>query len=293
MTELVLPVAPAAPGVAGLEAIHVWDGLVTLNDRLNGYPRFRVDKIGGLFSKADFEDVRDSSIGRLGELPRTTFLRGKTITYEGVMEAQSLSDLRSLQGQLAAFMPVDERQMVISTRPELGATAYLFAARCVSLDGIEEQTAPPTRTTRGYERPFAIGLRLSDPRFYAVAEETAVIPHDAAPFTVTSAGNAPSDPVLELDGPFATASVINETTSAHLDFHDVASGHFLVVDFGQRTVMLDGATDARATLDLVASDWWDSGVHGLAPGPNALQFITTGDSAATQMIVRHHAAFYA
>jgi hypothetical protein len=295
MTELVGPQAPAAVGIAGLEAVHTWDGVLALNDRLNGFPRYKLHQIGGLYSKAEFEDRRQPAVGRIGEIPLLSFLRGKTLTYEGTMEAQTLDDLRALQGSLGgAFAPVDEREMVVTVDPRIGSAVYSYWARCISLDGTEAQEATPNRMTRGFERPFAIGLRMSDPRFYDVNEvATPLEPNDSA--TIDNEGNAPTDPVLQLTGPFTTAGVANNAVGSLLRFNAVAAGHFLTVDFASRQILLDGETDARAVLRLdIDADWWDSGVAGLLPGENVVSFIdVTGASDATGAIVQHHAAFWA
>lgn len=295
----------------GLEAKHVWDGAFTINDRVP-WPRYKLRRITGLHDLPDIEDARATATARLGEVPLAAFRRGKTITYEGNVEARDLATLRTATTDLlGAFAQFDERKMVITPDPAYAAGTRFFLARPLTLAVADEVKGPfPHR------RQFGLALRLSDPRIYdsaqvdqtsaGTAPSTGTPPPFTTPIeitspaelegtlTVTNAGNAPTDAIIELHGPAYNPEVWNTTISKVLRFYNVylAAGNFLRIDFQRRTVKLNGTDDYRIKLHLPLSDWWDAGVPTLIPGANELHYRAVWMGAEAYFNVKHNAAYW-
>lgn len=298
--------------VPGLEATHSWNGVITLNDRgtspaTRPDPCYLLDRISGLKSLPDAEDQRDSPTGRQGEIARLSARRGKSLSYEGMIQSTSLVGLRDAESAAAAaFYEMAEGLMVMA--PVAGAPwdTRQFRARCILWDVPDEQLVPATRWSRGYERPFTLGLRMSDGRYYdptvAVSEQTGLVtplsgtaPPFTPPFTLTAPaaatgsitfdnpGTAPVDPIIDIFGPVTNPIIENTTLGASLIFNasggvTIPAGQFLRVDFNSRRVLLAGTSDYRSKLDLIASTWWDPNIWGLTSGSNTIRL--RGDSVA-------------
>jgi hypothetical protein len=299
-------------GVPGLEATHTWNNGVVLNNRgtspaTRPDPCYKLDRIGGLKSLADPEDQRDAGTGRAGEIERLSVRRGKTLTYEGMIQSRSLAGLRTAESTMtAAFYEMAAGVMLMQPLPGAAWPTRQFHARCLTLDIPDEQVVPYTRWSRGYERPFALGLRMSDARFYdpttnlalqtaAITQLSGLAPPFTPPFTLTAPaagagsvtfdnpGTAPVDPVIDIYGPVTNPIIENTSMGKDLRFSAsggliIPAGQFLRVDFVSRRVLLQGTTDYRAKLDLITSSWWDPNVWGLAAGSNTIRL--RGDSVA-------------
>jgi hypothetical protein len=307
MTVIVTPAATSDRIVIpGLEARHSWNAQVLLND-VSVSPRYRLREITGLRSTADPEDNREPATGRRGEVTRRSWRRGKTITYEGQIEAQSLSQLRSGEADLAdAFQELDaEGEMLIVPHPDLPdpPPPVLFRARSLSYEpGTERPGDRNDPRHMGFMQPFVVTLRMSDPRFYRAQQAgpfesgaltsqiglrlPVVLPVTipapgtiAGTITVENEGDADTDPVLDIYGPISNPVVENETVDARLTFEGLtlSDGQLLRVDFRTRRILLEGSTDYRSRLNRPASDWWDPDTPGLLPGQNTLHL--RGESA--------------
>jgi hypothetical protein len=317
MPQVVDILPSSKPVILGLEARHTWNGIITLNN-LDSYPRFSVQTIQGLRSKADAEDNRDPSTARRGEIPRKSRRRGKTITYEGMTEARNDLDLRQAESILsAAFEDIDnEGEMVITSHPLFPdpPPPVLYRARAISCE-VVEAVASPKKYTLGHERSFVLTLRLSDPRFYIAQQagpfETGALTSDigislpvTAPFTIpapgglagiitiTNDGDADTDPIIDIYGPIINPIVENQTVGASLIFSglEIEDGDFMRVDFKARKIMLNAINDYRSKLDRVASDWWDNDVPGFQSGDNVIKFSGENASGNSRAVVTYYHA---
>lgn len=233
--EIVLDVPPVGPGVAiwGLEARHTWNGAVMLND-LTSFPRYKLDRISGLTALGDSEDVRELAVGRLGEVPRRSFRRGKTITYEGRIQAQTLEEMREAEAALrAAFADqLTERRMIVTPHPSYRTGSRYFRARSLALEIADEQGSP-FNITRGFQRAFVLSIRSSDPRYYDSEEDvnSLVVPNtdDAVTMTCDNTGRTATDPIFTLTGGSGvTARPVRLATTAPLPAH-TRSGNVLTL----------------------------------------------------------------
>lgn len=299
--------------IGGIESIHTWDSDLVLNDR-SVYPYFRVDRIGGLTSSADFNPATDPAMGRTGEVPRISDRDGKTITYEGAVVCRSMGDLVSARAQLvAAFSGTDESRMDVEPHPDWTGDAlpsrYYFA-RPLSADVSESQDVGPHRASLGYERAFSVAVRLSDPRYYDpdtvdVHDDTAsAVDGSGVPFTPGGSGPGPdadgfeivevnpgnakdSPAIFRMAGPLVNPVLSNESIGGgkFLRFSnlEIESGHSVTVDFRRRRAFrTDSGNNVRHTLD-PSSTWWDRNVPCLIPGSNTLRLRGYAVGAGAQL----------
>lgn len=291
--------------IGKLEARHAWSGGVTLNRKVDDagvavWPRYELQRIGGLGSLGDIDDQRRDRIGRRGELPLPALRRGKTVTYEGEILARTLLELRTAeQALLAAFDPVtyagaQEGRMDVTAHPDavglLPGLARFFRGRPLSCSVEESQGKPDWR------RGFAVALRMADPRVYAPTllgpYSTGAFAAGVASVVVANPGTVETDPTIAVTGPTAaTWSVENVTTGRRLEFDNFAlvAGETATIDFAARTVVLAGA-DRADKLDLLTSDWWNRGEPGLASGNNTIELRSATSTGATVASVSFYAA---
>ncbi|HEY3434208.1 MAG TPA: hypothetical protein VGK41_01010 [Solirubrobacterales bacterium] len=161
----------------GIEGRHDWTppGAGEAAIRLNGefddagkreWPHIKVKSISGLHSLGDSEDKRDPRIGQVGENPRLSFRRGKTITYECSLRCKTLVQLRTLEQELRdAFADQEtEGRMDVTAHPLNadfeGEPAKFYEARAIGLEIIDRQDGAK------YWRPAVIVVRTSDPRYF-------------------------------------------------------------------------------------------------------------------------------
>lgn len=165
--------------IAKIEGIHAWTppgaseaaielGRTHDDDGDAIWPRFKLLRITGLGSVGEPEDNRDRPVGRGNEIARLSKRRGKTVVYEGRVEARSLLELREAEALFsAAFDGEDtEGRMDVSWHPLLTDFAAVptkfYDARALTADIIDVQG-----TVTHWNRPFVVGLRMGDRRYFS------------------------------------------------------------------------------------------------------------------------------
>ena len=273
-----------ADGPGGLECVHQVNGL-DLGEQAS-FPRYKLDRITGLFSLPEADDDRRPRTAMIGEVTYPSYPRGKTIVYEGRVQSSDLQELREMSTALRSACGERSLELPVYITPDAawGADHWGYYGRVMQLDMDEEQIVSPLDARGPYQRRFTLGLRMSDPRFYYKLAGGAGLQSIAGATTAqvaTNSGTAPSDPVFTIVVPGGTPDIVITNTdvptsngSARLRFNDVPSGT-LVVNFATRTVVSDG-DDAFATFDTVYNQWWDELIPGLAPGANHLD--VSGDT---------------
>lgn len=292
--------------IPGIEGLHTWDSIVTLNVKDGSFPRYKLRRINGLRSKPESDDNRDATPGRIGEIAYPSLLRGKTVTYEGDIEALSLDSLRRAESDLLlAFGTNEVRQMALTFHPLYApgaGLAYYYEARCVQVEVPDEQTAGAFTAPSPYKRPFTVALRLLDPRIYQTPSVgpfqtspvsgtiAGITPPIIPPITLTSQttggsaavtnlGTAETDPTIELYGPIVNPVIINSTTGHQLQLRNLqldTTSNFVRLEFKTRQVFLEGVTLRPDLIDPINSTWWDAGVPGLPPGTSTILYRGSG-----------------
>ena len=286
-----MPVA-IIDGILGIEARHVWQGVTTLNDieKTPRLPRVRVDRVRGLHSLPEADDNRAPNTARMGETPYPSFARGKTVVYEGRLQAATLQDLRQLEYELrAAFSERStEGTMVAVPHADYGTESWFYAARVLQLDIDDEQPFGYSRMPAPFERAFTLGLRQSDPRYYLSDAGSSGSIAGGVAHNVTNEGTAPTEPAFVINPNDETVIVENlsvldpdgEPVRLEFDFSDIwVPGDLenLRIDFRARTAIVDYEILGVAQVDqnvmpyLTGVTWWDENVPGLAPGVNQLR----------------------
>jgi hypothetical protein len=264
-----MPTLPRV-GVLGLEARHEWENMgVVLNEpRAWGYPRYKLRRIGGLHSSPEADDNRDDRQGQLGQRARPSLVRGKTITYEGTVEALTLPDLRAACNDLRYVFGERRWEGRMNVLPDPSAVLGMpmwFRARATSLEIDDEQTLDERHVPSPWCRDFVLSLRMGDPRFYEWEEQTVSQDiHDGqASVSIEHPGSAPTDPVIYVHG----STGPDWTLTGHHDYkfvvydQSVTAPDSAIVDFRERRIT-SGGNDwtGRANAE---SDWWNEGVDGI------------------------------
>lgn len=163
--------------IAGIEGIHAWTppgaegaaielGRIKDDEGTPVWPRFELVRVTGPGSLGEPEDNRDRPPGAAREIIRHSERRGKSIAYEGTLKARDVFELRQAEEEFrAAFDDLEgEGRMDVSWHPLLAAFAEVppkfFEARALTADIVD------TQDTRNFERPFVVGLRASDRRYF-------------------------------------------------------------------------------------------------------------------------------
>ena len=299
------PVVDVVAMPPGLNSTHTWlpaggaPGVVLNSANREVWPRIRIRReIAGWGQPPAGEDRRDPLVGRpLREMPRTSLRRGKTLTYQGLVEARDDLTLRDMVGKLSAAFGdplMGEGRMVVE--PWDGRAAVDYTGR---VTGFECPEAVPSRdalgrASRGYERSFTLQLHLAKGRLFSSAQTT--VQSGQAVDGVTPAadvarcvnrGTAPTEPKITITANRATETIHNVTTGQLLRFTGLATGGTLVVDFDTRTATRNGVS-VRGNLDRTVSNWWRQAV-GLRPRLNEIK---ADGVAAGQMTVVFRSAHY-
>jgi hypothetical protein len=168
--------------IAGIEGHHAWtppgasEPAIVLGRTHDDagelvWPHFKLLRVTGLGSTGEPEDNRDRPPGRGGETARLSRRRGKSVVYEGEVKARTLLELREAEATFrAAFDGLEtEGRMDAYWHPLLAefeeAPAKFYEARALTADIVDVQA-----TTR-WDRPFVVGLRMGDRRYFDEAGE--------------------------------------------------------------------------------------------------------------------------
>jgi len=171
--------------IAGIEGLHAWtppgasEPAVVLGQRSGlllasgsgsgddvGAPRLKIVEVGGLHALSPTEDNRDPRIGDIGSTARPSERREKSVTYTGVLEAETLRELREGEQLLRdAFAEVNrEGRMDVAWHPDndefADAPPVFYEARPVLCEIVDRQV------NKRWHRPVVIGLVLGDPRHF-------------------------------------------------------------------------------------------------------------------------------
>jgi hypothetical protein len=252
-----------ADGYPGLEAPITVNG-VALNARpwaTTGH--VKLDRITGGYSLAEIEDQRTTRGGEAGEDPLPTTRIGRTIVYEARVRARTLAGLRQTHRALrqAVRERSAEQRFVLDGDPD-----WEFYARVMQCDSDDEQFTGNTHVWP-FQRRVTLGLRLSDPRVYTVAEESTGAANGAGA-TVTNQGITDTLPRIELAAIAAGTDLIVTRPGYTLRFDDLPAGA-VVLNFKGRSVTVDGI-DVSGHLNVAASNWWDENAEGIPPGAHVV-----------------------
>jgi hypothetical protein len=283
-------------GVPGLEGLHTLIppspfSTFTLNDWMSTTTGKTVQwteqttytwvkSIEGLWDAPDQDDPRVKLNYQYGELPLPRIARGRTITYSGILAADTLSHLNAHRAALVACCMnglVDPTAWVLSVAydPTYDSSGLVFGAYGIPVGFTCAAWQPNGEQNPVYQTPFQLSFRQSDGRFWvtpdsflcSVGSSDSPIA-DGTSGVLTMTGTAPSEPTFTVYGSGSgEATVVLTATeiSAKLTIDmpaAMASGDTLVVNFGQRTVTLTHdsvPTDYSGYISWGSGDtnWWN------------------------------------
>src|SRR5262245_23464158 len=267
-------------GPGGLECKHTVNGLI-LGDQA-ATPRYKLDRITGIHSLPETDDDRRPRTAFLGEVTYPSYPRGKTVVYEGRIQATTLDNMRRMANNLRAACSERsvEQQVLITPHSSWGSDDWGYYARVLQLDLDDEQITSPYHARGPYQRGFVLGLRMSDPRFYWKLNASAGVQQSIgnannSQQSLVNGGTAPSDPLFDVvvgtgnpNVEITNIDVMTSNGTARLRFNAVPSST-LQVNFFTRTVTLNG-NDAFKYFDTVYNQWWDELIPGFRPGTNRI-----------------------
>lgn len=273
-------------GILGLEAkVEVGGGVFTFNDLEATSPRVKLTKITGLHSLPEADDYRDDRVDMPGQLIYPGQARGKTISYEGVLQASDQAALSALRQTFRAAVAERSDEVLIKHIPNAsyGSVVWGYTARVLAFDCDDEIIVDKLATIpTPYQRGFVFTVRMSDPRYrlYSSAFED-LWNADNLQIVARAEGGAPADPEIDVHTVVSgnPVTITNESVTvdgnfATLVINPTASGTLQIL-FRTREIMIDGV-DHVFDLDIAASNWWDEGVDGLAPGDNLVRVSGAG-----------------
>lgn len=165
-----------------VEAIHSWYPAETdtaaaiLNERFDtsgdpNYPRVKVQTIGGLFSLPDGTDLVDAPTNRDGEIPRRSRRRGKTITYEGLVEDLSVDGWQTyVQTLKEAFYDLEPGRMEVALHtlnPNDASLTRYYEGRPLTLD-----IGDPIEAQSKVAGSFLLAVRNHEGLYFDLTEQS-------------------------------------------------------------------------------------------------------------------------
>lgn len=263
-----------AQGVLGLEGIHNITSRFDMNV-LGSLPRARLDRINGLHSMADLDDNKETNYGRSGETFYVSETRGRTIVYEGRLQAASLPSLRQLETDMREACSFARRTVGVFTIRHFdgGGVQHRFYGRVLTLEIDDEQTRGAGALPTKWQRQFTLTVRADDPRYEVVGADVSVSGVTEQWRTITNPGNAPGEPKFFVSGPILGGLIFERSGNfipRNLSYYIpslIPSGDGLVLDFATRTLSLQSdGSDMDHLRDFSQSNWWDAGAAALNVG---------------------------
>lgn len=273
-----MPVA-VADGILGKEAVHIWTpftGAALALNNLGATPRYMFETITGLHDLPDADNFRSNRIAAIGELTHPSGVRGKTVVYEGVIQARNSQEMRAMSNAMRTAFSERSREGTMTAVPHVayGSEYHAYTARVESLKIDDSDIVINDGHPRSvYQRGFMLSLRQSDPRYYlpahAVSEES-----DSGSVNVTNIGSAHVDPIITIGGAFGTTAIGRQ--GGPVLVVDLTTGDVeeLVFDFWARTVTVNnGETDVSSQINVMSSNWWDALVEGIPKGDSLVSHV--------------------
>lgn len=255
-----------------------------------------VKGIEGIHDAPDMDDPRVKLVYQPGELPLPRMGRGRTITYSGILAAQTLAELNAKGAALRACLMsglVNPAAWLLSVayNSTYDTSGLVFAAYGIPVGFSCPAYVPNGDQNPQFQTPFQLSFRQSDGRWWvtpggflcSVGSSGSPI-DDGSTGTLTLTGTAPSEPTFTVYGTgdgeatiVLTAAEVSGKLTIDLPAA-MASGDTLVVNFGQRSVVFthSGTShDYSGYIDWSNSNWWNEAdvLATLLIGANTLEVV--------------------
>lgn len=251
----------------GVEAVFKYSDLI-LNDRTT-VDKIRVTKISGL-DDADVRDSRDDNVQDDGETVYPGFYGGRTLVFEGSIEAYTLNKLRDMElAMRSAFIDIRQEKPLHFLTGDGELDHFINCKKSAKLNMDDEQ-----KTDVGFFRDFQVTVRASDPRFYKRRSKVEwVDPQVVREITVDNTGNYQTKAVVKAQGPITDFEIrVGATEMLEEQFFrlkagvDIAEENSYLINGRNKTVTNKIGKNLFQHVD-VDSDWLT-----IQPGPNTFFF---------------------
>ena len=222
------------------------------------------------------EDLVEEDGGQHGDF----FYGRRPIVVEGMVDNRPLGPLAGMSETV-----VRNNRM---TRLQRATNALRSDATMRWLpDGGNEQMVlvrrqQPLRISGGWNKSFQLALVSADYRIVSAAlHETQFAPSASVLQSLRNVGTTSTLPVLTVFGPATNPTFYNFSAGGALVLnYALAAGHFITLDFAEKTATLDGVTNIYSAVDFVNSQWWP-----MVPGDNSIRWNATGTTGSSSLRV--------
>lgn len=268
---------------------------VILNGNDTAFPFIDIDRVSGLDSPPFRETVRDHE-GTDGGYIDAEFEKGRELILEGTVYCDVNGIETFLDSLKYNYAPVrDPIPFYFKADGSVEQRLLFVKPRGIRYDW---ETMRRTGCT-----PIQFMMYAEDPRIYSDNLQTIPVPFGGLATTgfgfsfgfnlsfgstvppvgatITVGGNRPTPAILHIEGPIVNPRIINETDSKTLAFViTLGASDFLDIDLVNRTVVLNGNTNRRNTLE--APNWWL-----FNPGSTFIRFGGASGSGSLDVIFRN------
>lgn len=219
-------------------------------------------------SGIDFPAIRLASQDKPGEhgaILSNQLYGGRQVHLTGIVWGDTVSSYNSRRRALQACIRIVKNNFIslpllcqFVTDDGLSLQFYCYASQFQ----LDEQ-----EVTHGN---YLMGLFAPDPNLYNQSTTTHSIAVGGAT-TFADNGDANTYPVFTFNGPLTNPIITNAATGETFKLNEViVTGHSVVVDMQNKTIVLDGTTNEMQAFDI--NNTWIS----LVPGNNSISLAATG-----------------
>lgn len=259
--KAVMGTGTSVPG--GLECVFSYNGLI-FNDR-KVIDKYRVLTISGL-DDPDVRDSREDNPAYEGETVYSTLHGGRTIVFDGRIEAFSLYKLRDMQQAFrTAFSDLTEEKKLYFLTGNAVTDHYILCKKNQKIQWGE------TQDKGTFFREFQVTLRASNPRFLRNKRKTFSLAWNGEQIVLINEGNFKSQPIIRLRGSLAniefqnTSALKKDGTPETFKLKSsvsIATGNYYEIDTANNTILDRLGVNRFNEFDFT-SDW-----PNLYPGGN-------------------------
>lgn len=226
-----------------------------------------ISEESGWYSTAGIKTTRAEKSSALGVVRMLEYKGGRSIAFNGVINAPNIGVLRRAQDQLLGVCPLPDVLYPVQVTDESGVT---YMAN-VAIDG-----QIITKALSAFSVAFSLQLFAPDPRRFGTQHTLSVfpgttstggvtypvsypvgygIPGNTGSATVTNVGTAYADIAFTLVGPLTNPVIRNSGTADQLTYNGfIPSGSNVVISTASGSVLFNGSTNYRSQL--TANQWF-------------------------------------
>lgn len=220
-----------------------------------------VTRAEGLQGSPPIREVKVVKGQQSGAYIRSKFVDARMITLEGEIIGSSIED------SFDEFDTVSKALLSSVSTPGLLQWTRDTAGQALQSTCQLASLSPLVLTDGGNMLQYQASFVAGDPRVYDQTETTntgttITVPATGGTVTFNNTGSIPTPPIIRIHGgitaPFVRKGTVASSIGAGLVFTGtVAGGDFLEIDVQNRTVKLNGTTNALSSLTAASSDFFE------------------------------------